>query len=106
MENQRINEVFSDEAFVQNLFLLETPEEAQAALREKGIEVSIEELNQLRDIIFSNIDEDGELSLDALDNVAGGILRVILPAVQRAVETLLPRPPVVPLPVPRTIIKW
>ena len=102
MNDQRIQEVFSDEAFVQKLFSLETPEEAQAALKEKGVEVSVEELSHLRDFIVANVNEHGELSLDALDNVAGGFLSRILPAI----KPRLPMPSLptsrLPLPLPRT----
>ena len=44
MTEERIKEVFSDEEFVKELFSKETPEEAQAMLAEKGIDLSIDEL--------------------------------------------------------------
>jgi hypothetical protein len=99
MDEQRIQEVFSDEEFVQKLFSLETPEEAQAALKEKGVEVSVEELNQLRDFVIANVNENGELALDALDDVAGGF--GFLGNLVGVMTILIPRPPVQPSPIPR-----
>ena len=40
----KIKEVFSDEAFVKGLFELESAAEVQAALKEKGIEMTEEEI--------------------------------------------------------------
>ena len=44
MNEERIKEVFADEEFVKELFSKETPEEAQALLVEKDIELSIDEI--------------------------------------------------------------
>ena len=88
MNMEKIKEVFSDEAFVKNLFELESAGEVQAALKEKGIEFSEEEIISIRDFLLkveeSDITkeqlekwtvqlEDGELSEEELENVAGGI---------------------------------
>ena len=72
MNEQRIQELFSDETFVKSLTEMDTPEQVQAAFQTKGVEVSTDDLIKTRDFILANINEDGELSLDALDNVAGG----------------------------------
>lgn len=89
MNMEKIKEVFSDEAFVKNLFELESAGEVQAALKEKGIEFSEEEIISIRDFLLkveeSDITkeqlekwtvqlEDGELSEEELENVAGGIV--------------------------------
>jgi len=68
----RIKEVFSDEVFVGELFAMESPEDAQAALRAKGVELSLEELKEINEIFSTKLSENGELSLDDLDSVAGG----------------------------------
>ena len=88
MNMEKIKEVFSDEAFVKNLFELESAGEVQAALKEKGIEFSEEEIISIRDFLLkveeSDITkeqlekwtvqlEDGELSEEELEIVAGGI---------------------------------
>ena len=102
MNEQRIQEVFSDEAFVEKLFSLETPEEAQAALKEKNVEVSVEELKQLRDFIATDSGENSELSLDTLDDVAGGFLITrIAGQIKRAIVTPPDLPRIGPI-LPRT----
>ena len=77
MSEERIKEIFSDEEFVKELFGKETPEEAQALLAEKDIDLSVEELVKLKDIIAKKLRaaEDGkstELTEADLENVAGG----------------------------------
>ena len=76
MDANRIKEVFSDEAFVKSLLELENPAEVQAALKEKGIDLSESKIMEMRDQIAAHI-ENGttpdELSLDQLDDVAGGL---------------------------------
>ena len=77
-----------DEAFVKSLFELETVAEVQAALKEKGIELSEEEILGIREFlikvesgeitqeqleIWQQQAKDGELSDEALEQVTGGI---------------------------------
>ena len=76
-----------DEAFVKSLFELETVAEVQAALKERGIELSEEEILGIREFLIKvesgeitkeqlelwrKQAEDGELSEEALQQVAGG----------------------------------
>ena len=72
MNEQHMKEIFSDEAFVKSLFALETAEEVHAALKEKDVELSVEEINEIHDNLLKCVDENGELSLEQLENVAGG----------------------------------
>ena len=72
MNAERMNEVFSDEAFVKSLFELETATEVQAALKEKGIELTEEEALPFRDAFLKA--ESGEFSEDMLEQITGGIL--------------------------------
>ena len=77
MNEERIKEVFSDEAFVKELFSKETPEEAQELLAEKDIDVSIEELVKLKDLVVAKLQaaensESAELTEADLEDVAGG----------------------------------
>ena len=78
MDEKRIKEIFSDEAFVKGLLALETPEEVQAALKEKGVAVSIEEIMQLKDALIKASEKaaesGGELSLEELEEAAGGFV--------------------------------
>ena len=84
MDDARIKEVFSDEVFVKNLFELETPEEAQAELKDKGFEFSIDEVLVLREMLVKALEKarenGGELSIEDMDDVAGGVLNVMIPA--------------------------
>ena len=48
MNEQKIKEIFSDEIFVKSLLNLETAEEVQAALTEKEIELTVDEINALK----------------------------------------------------------
>ena len=83
MNEERIKEVFSDEAFVKELFSKETPEEAQELLAEKDIDVSIEELVKLKDIIVAKLQtaesgESAELTEEELEDVAGGVIPTLV----------------------------
>ena len=88
MNIERVKEVFADEAFAKSLFELETASEMQAALKEKGIELSEEEITSIQDVLMKvkngevtkeQIEkwsiqlENGELSEEALELVSGGI---------------------------------
>ncbi len=95
MNMDKMREVFSDEEFVKGLFELETPEEVQAALEEKEIELSTGEICQMRDFLiryqegtlteeekkmveFAGEYGDGELSEEELENVSGGLIGWII----------------------------
>lgn len=89
MNIEKMKEVLSDEAFVKRLFELETVAEVQAALREKGIELTEEEILGVRDLLIKVEEggisaeqleswaaqaEDGELPEEMLELVSGGLL--------------------------------
>jgi len=78
MNEERIKEVFSDEEFVKELFSKETPEEAQALLAEKEIDLSIDELVKLKDLVAAKLQaaengESTEITEEDLADVAGGV---------------------------------
>ena len=80
MNTENIKAVFADETFVKNLFELETAAEVQAALKEKGVELTEEEALSIREFlakvksgeISAEQLESGELSEEMLVQVAGG----------------------------------
>ena len=82
MNIEKMKEVFSDEAFVKGLFELESAAEVQAALKEKGVELTEEDILGIRDLLVKV--ESGEISVEKLENgelpeelleqVAGGII--------------------------------
>jgi len=71
------------------LFSRETPEEAQAVMKEAGLDFSLEEIKQLRELIIRAMEKgsEGELSEKELEDVAGGV--VVTAAGVAAVGTLL-----------------
>ena len=80
MNVEKLKEVFADEAFVKGLFELESAAEVQAALKEKGVELTEEEILGIRDLltkvesgeISAEQLESGELPDELLEQVAGG----------------------------------
>ena len=91
MNIEKIKEVFSDKAFVKGLFELESAAEVQAALKEKGVEMTEEEILSVRNLL-AKVDsgevsaeqlESGELSEEMLGQVAGG-RSLVLPDVADA----------------------
>ena len=71
MNEQKIKNVFADEEFVVSIMNMETAEEVQAALAEKEIEISVEEIEAIREKLIS---KDGELSEEDLEDVSGGVV--------------------------------
>ncbi|QGT99859.1 hypothetical protein SYNTR_1266 [Candidatus Syntrophocurvum alkaliphilum] len=60
-----------DQDFADKLFSFEKSEEVQSYLSENGMDFSIEEINELKDVINMSY-EMGEISDNDLENVAGG----------------------------------
>ena len=102
MNIEKIKEVFSDEAFVKGLFELDSAAEVQAALQEKGVALTEEEILGIRDLLvkmesgevsteqaeqWAAQAESGELSDEVLEQVAGGV--IILAAVSVGIGTIL-----------------
>lgn len=72
--NQLQEKIKADQGLRDELFSLETREEVQDFLREKGIEFTLEEIDTIKDSLVKIMaaGEKGELSDDALEGVAGG----------------------------------
>ena len=85
MNQEKIQEIFSDEAFLKEIFSKEIPEEVQSILAEKDVELSIEDILKLRKIIEKKLNQGVELSDDELKDVTGGV--VVIGAI---VYTVLP----------------
>lgn len=58
--------------FMQELMDLETTEDVQKAMEQKGISLSIPEINKLQSMLESQASGEGELSESDLEEVAGG----------------------------------
>lgn len=52
MNEQQIKEIFSDEAFVNSILEMETPQDVQKALSEKGLDLSLEEINTIQNTLI------------------------------------------------------
>jgi hypothetical protein len=78
MSEQEIRELFSDEAYVSSLLALETAEEVQASLAEKGLDLSAAEIATLLDSLQKYSESGEELSEAALETVTGGLLTSLL----------------------------
>lgn len=73
MDKAKLQEVFSDKAYVESIVKM-SAEDAAKSLCEKGVEVTADDLMKVRDFIMAHKEElqNGELSEDALASVAGG----------------------------------
>ena len=80
----KLQEVLKEEGFLEKLAQAESAEAAQAMLKEKGVDMSVEELNQMVELVQKVVNGDmtveqleqaqtGELSEDDLESVAGGM---------------------------------
>ena len=71
MEKEQLKTIMTPE-FMQELMDLETTEDVQKAMEQKGISLSIPEINKLQSILESQASGEGELSESDLEEVAGG----------------------------------
>lgn len=72
----KLEQLAQDKAFINEFLSCETPEAAQAALKEKGVELSLEQVTALGEAIAA--DPSGELSEEQLTNVSGGLIGTAL----------------------------
>ena len=68
----KMKELTSDENFVNSLLALTKASEVQAALSEKGVELSLGEIEMMRDAIVQQQSTGEELTEEELGEVAGG----------------------------------
>jgi hypothetical protein len=74
MSEQEMRDILTDEAYVSSLLALDTPEEVQASLAEKGIDLTEAEITALLQAIQSYVQSGGELSEADLETVTGGFV--------------------------------
>ncbi len=74
MDDQQIQELFSDKEFVDSLLGRETPEAVQETLAEKGLDLTLDEIITIKTSLEN--DQIGELSEKDLLCVAGGSSRI------------------------------
>ncbi len=74
---EKLKEIFADKDFAVKVMSMETAEEVQAVVKEKGVELTIEEINQIQAQFLKAAENSEEISDDELENVAGGSLLLI-----------------------------
>lgn len=70
----KLKEVFADKAFTEKVLGLETAEDVQAALKDKGIDLSTEEINGIQKDLAKQLEGGEEIGAEQLKNVAGGFI--------------------------------
>jgi predicted ribosomally synthesized peptide with nif11-like leader len=68
----KLKEIFADKEFVEEVLAMETAEEVQAAIKEKGVELTLEEIDQTREQLVKIAENGEEVSDEELEQVAGG----------------------------------
>ena len=70
-------ELFKDAAFVKEVAGIKSVEDVQKAFAAKGVNISIDELNTIKEKFITN----GKLNEEDLENVAGGSSSVSIPII-------------------------
>lgn len=68
---QLLTKIEADQDLGEKLLSLETADEVQSLLKKEGLDLTLEELSELKDFLFKVLEND-ELSDEILDDVAGG----------------------------------
>lgn len=89
----KMEELLQDEAFLDAMFSSESSEDVRKLFAEKGIQLTLEEVDALGDEILKAVPlKTGDLSEEDLDSVAGGAIRVWLPRIPFPLPLPRPRP--------------
>lgn len=70
MNEEQLKKLFSDDAFMASILEMETAEEVQKSLADKGLELSLDEIAIIKNTLNS---EETELSEDDLKAISGGV---------------------------------
>ena len=71
---EKVVNAFSDEALLETVLKSEDMAEIQGALKAKGIDMSLDEVKKMTEQIDAQMENDGELTDDQMEQVAGGIV--------------------------------
>lgn len=74
--NEKLMALMEDEEFMNELLAYETEEEVQVALSNKGVELTLDQLRQIRNGVNARLNDTDELSDDDLECVAGGAMDI------------------------------
>ena len=94
MDKQKLQEVFSDKAYVESIAKM-SAEDAAKSFCEKGVDVTADDLMKVHDFIIAHQEEiqNGELSEEALTEVSGGSAKDALIDVVMTTTKVLERVP-------------
>ena len=67
----KLQNALEDEAFVNSLYSMQTVEEIQIALKEKDVDLTIDEIKSIGEAVKA-ADNEGEISESELEDVSGG----------------------------------
>ena len=95
MKDKKIREVMQNESFVKEISKMDKPEEVQAAFKNKGVDMSLDEVKTIGDMINVMATEKSTILLDEdLSRIAGGSQTE--PPQPLAPQPLAPQPPAQP----------
>lgn len=69
---ETLNKLLNDETFMKQLLSLETDLEVQNLLKENGVEISLEEIAQIKRSVELRLSDSNDLSEEDLEKVVGG----------------------------------
>jgi hypothetical protein len=84
MNEEQLKEIFSDEAFTSYLLALDTPESVQAALKEKGLDLTLDEIALLNQNLEIAMENGNELTEEQLAQVSSNSLILLNHILYRA----------------------
>ena len=86
MDKHQIMEIMRDEDFVNEILDMQTTEEVKEAFAEKGLELSLEEIDIISQIINKMVDKNTtELSEEDLEEISGGSLISKIPKIKEGI---------------------
>jgi len=91
MNEERIREIFSDEAFVKELLSLDAAADIQALLNTKGIELDLDQIEKAKALVAKKlalVEAGEELGDDDLDEVSGGFAITTLGVVSAIISVV------------------
>ena len=73
MSNEKILEILKDKNFAEKILKMQTPEQVQVAFKEKGVEISVDEVKIIGSILNKMVEKKTtNLSEEDLNEIAGG----------------------------------
>ena len=72
MDEAKLREVLSDEEYVKELLAMESEQQVQLSLEERGIELSLDQIRQIGEFVRKV--QNGEVSQEQLEHMANGEL--------------------------------